>query len=757
MSDANRKSTAIKNGGLAERNRFGTFGGVFTPSILTILGVILFMRANFVLGETGIMGAVIILLIAKSITFLTSLSIAAISTNMQVRGGGSYYLISRVLGPEFGGAIGIALFCALALSVPFYVLGFTEALCRSIPSLVPHFQLIAFATAGALFVIAYIGAGWAIRTQYFIMAFLFLAIIAFMGGAVFNFKVSRFLENWGAPDPESLKQLSLPLLGFWAAFALYFPAVTGIDAGVNMSGDLKEPSKSIPRGTISAVCVGFLVYLVQLLLAGGSYERVDLIQKPFQLLKENALFNTWYLVVAGVFAATLSSALGSFLGAPRVLQAVSRDPVLLFLRPFAKGTIGKDEPRRALISVAIITAIILFLAGNEAGGGALNLVAVIVTMFFLYTYGIINLAAFVEALGGNPSFRPVFRFFHWGTALLGAVGCVVVTFLINPVAALVAICLIAILYWYVTTRHLEASFGDARRGLVYASARKSLLQLASMEEDPRNWRPNILSFCGNPASREMLVNFSVWMESGRGFVLLVNILTGSYENVKKYRESAFKQLKEFCRENNIQAFPMVVAADSLEEGVSIILQTASIGPIRPNLVAFGWPKVIEHTHALGRQMRMAEEIGMSLAVVIGRDMPKPREGKRIDLWWRGQKNGSIMFILSHLITCNWEWGKTTIRVLRVVENEAGRAPARVALEELVAGSRVRAQVQVVVSERPFSEVLRDHSQDAACVVLGFIPPREGEEEAWYNNCEALLNGMPATLLVSSTGGEDMMA
>ncbi|MDH3866800.1 MAG: amino acid permease, partial [Desulfobulbaceae bacterium] len=159
------------------RNRFGTFGGVFTPAILTILGVIMFMRANFVVGQAGIIGALSILFIAKSITLLTSLSIAAISTNMRMRGGGSYFLISRVLGVEFGGAIGIALFFALALSVPFYILGFAEALVLSYPALVPHFQIITLATAAALFMLAFFGAGWAIKTQYIIMVFLFLAIL----------------------------------------------------------------------------------------------------------------------------------------------------------------------------------------------------------------------------------------------------------------------------------------------------------------------------------------------------------------------------------------------------------------------------------------------------------------------------------------------------------------------------------------------------------------------------------------------------
>ena len=423
----------------SSRNRFGTFGGVFTPSILTILGVIMFMRANFVIGQAGVIGALSILLIAKCLTLATTSSLAAISTNMRVRGGGSYFIISRVLGVEFGGAIGIALFFALALSVPFYILGFAEALVRSYPVLVPHFQLITLTTALVLFALAFFGANWAIKTQYMIMVFLFLAIIAFLGGALLQFSFDTLQQNlYPQYTAVNLKNGMEPLFSYWVIFAIYFPAVTGIDAGVNMSGDLEDPGRSIPRGTLAAIGVGFLVYFAQIVLSGGAYERSALIATPFKLLQDNALFGWTILVTLGVIAATLSSALGSYLGAPRVLQAVSRDKILNFLSFFSKGSKKANEPRRALVFTCVLTIIVLLWAGNESGGSALNGVAALISMFFLYSYGMINLAAFIEDFGGNPSFRPQFRYFHWSTALLGAIGCAVVTVLISSAATLAA-------------------------------------------------------------------------------------------------------------------------------------------------------------------------------------------------------------------------------------------------------------------------------------------------------------------------------
>ncbi|MFV1958949.1 MAG: hypothetical protein ACC662_06005, partial [Planctomycetota bacterium] len=382
--------------------------------------------------QAGIGGALLILLFAEGITCLTSLSVAAVSTNTRVEGGGAYFLISRVMGPEFGGAIGLALFGGQALSVPFYVLGFTEALVATFPSFAPSYHGISLVTAAVLFGLTWFGARYAIKVQYVILAVLALAIASFLLGAARLFDVETFRANFQAAYTERND--------FWIVFAIYFPAVTGIMAGINMSGDLKSPARSIPRGTFYAVAVGTLVYAAQIVLAGGAFDRVDLIERPFEVLEENAVLAGGALVVAGVFAATLSSAIGSLLGAPRVLQAVSRDRLFVPLEMFARGTRGTDEPRRALVLTGVITFAVLLVAGGggEHGRHYFNLIASVVTMFFLFTYGMVNVAAFVESSAGNPSFRPRFRYFHWGAALAGAAGCLAVAFLIHWPSALVA-------------------------------------------------------------------------------------------------------------------------------------------------------------------------------------------------------------------------------------------------------------------------------------------------------------------------------
>lgn len=731
--------------------RFGTFGGVFTPSILTILGVIMFMRAGFVVGQAGILGALIILLVCEAIVILTGLSISAIATNTQVKGGGAYFLISRVLGPEFGGSIGLTLFLAQAISVPFYILGFTEALVNTMPSLKPWTCEIAYVTMGGLFAINYFGSAWAIKMQYFIMAVLGLAVFALLGGAVMLFDPALLEANW---EPK----YSSDDMSFTVVLAIFFPAVTGIMAGVNMSGDLKDPARSLVRGTFAAVVVGALIYLLEIILCGGSQTRAELIETPYEILLENALFGTWYLIAGGVFAATLSSALGSFMGAPRVLQALASDKIFSFLNVFSRTPGKSGEPRIALVLTLVISAAVIYPATREGNDDAFNIVASTVAMFFLLTYGMVNVAAFVESFGSNPSFRPRFRFFHWSTALLGAAACVGIMFLIDAKVAVLAVVIIGVLYVYVERHAAETTFGDARRGFVYTAAAKNLRRLQIMPIDPKNWRPNILILAGEPERRLTLIRYGIWFEARRGIASLVQLLSGNLSEMSLIRRTAHDSLKRFIDENDLQVFPEVVVTTNFDEGIRVIVQTHSLDPVKPNLVLVGWPRVADRILPFASYLRDLRELGKSVVTLVDRGVPDDHEReKRIDLWWRGQKNGSLMVILAHLLTQNWEWKNATIRLLRVVNDESGRQAAHDAIAKLAEAGRMDAEIDVVVSSEPFPRVLHHYSSDASVVMLGFEIPDETDARVFHERMEGLLERMPTTLLVNSSGDADLLA
>ena len=731
-------------------NKLGTFGGVFTPSILTILGVIMFMRAGYVIGEAGIIKTLLILIIAKSITTLTSLSISAVSTNTPVSGGGAYFLISRALGPEFGGAIGIALFLAQAISVPFYILGFTEALVRAFPNYGQHFFNIALFTSFALFIISFTGARLAIKTQYLIMVILGLSILTFMGGSLLNFNADTFAANMDSNYTSAN-------MSFWVIFAIYFPAVTGIMAGVNMSGDLKNPGKSIPAGTFAAVFTGLLIYGLQVFIIGGAQLRDQLINSSFEVMGNQALFGFGFLVTAGVFAATLSSGLGSFLGAPRVLQAVARDNVIPYMGIFRKGSKNGDEPHRALFFTLLITILIILWAGNNSDGGAFNIIASVVTMFFLYTYGMINIAAFVESFAGNPSFRPRFKYYHWIPALVGGAGCIITAFLIDPWAALSAAVIIVIFYFLLRRRVLRVNFGDARWGFIYSRLRNNLLTLAKLARNPKNWRPSILVLTGDPEAHMTMSMYALWIGAERGLVTLVRILTGDILELTGRRQAAKDQLERFIVDNDFEALSTVVVSEKLDEGLSAIIQGHSIGPLQPNVVFMGWASDKERSSPFVKHLISAHSLGMSLILLKDNGLPNNTDSKRIDIWWRGKDNGSLMVLASHLLTLNLKWSGTKIRLLRMIHNEEGREPATHALKDMVEIARIDADVQVIVSEASFKDVLHRHSSDASVVFLGFIIPEEEKADEFQAQYEGMLEGLPTTLLFCSSGEADLMA
>jgi amino acid transporter len=727
------------------QNQFGTFGGVFTPSILTILGVVMFMRAGFITGQAGIASAILILGVSTMITFLTGLSISAVSTNTPVKAGGAYFLISRSLGPEFGGAIGLALFLAQALAVPFYVLGFVEALVTTLPQAQPYFLPIGLVTTTVLFIVNYVGAGWAIKAQYFILAILAVSVGAFLVGGAMDFDLALARSNW---DPGYVDGAD-----FWIIFAVFFPAVTGINAGVNMSGDLKEPERSIPKGTLLAIGVGFLIYGLNIVVSGGSTTRANLIEDPFGSLMAQA-GPLGFMVIAGVFAATISSALGSLLGAPRILQALARDDIFPGLGFFAKGTLEGDEPRRGLWLSFAMSLVVLLLAGSGGGGAALNAVAIVLTMFFLFAYGMTNAAAFIEQITRNPSFRPRFRFFHWSAGLLGGLGCLGAAILIDPVAAIVSLFVIMAIYFFISRRVLEHSFGDARRGFYYERVRKNLIKLGTFSPDPKNWRPTSLVLSGNPRTRLTLTQIATWLSSGRGITTMVNVIEGDLHDKIDERAQAEAELQAYIGEFNIRAYVEVVVGSTFEESLKFLLQAHSIGPIKPNMVVSGWPTAPRDFVAFGRRLRTAHELGLSQVILVDRGLPE--QPKRIDIWWRGRRNGSLMAILSYLLMHNWQWNRTRIRLITMLEHDETPEHAEAQLEELIDAARLDADY-LILPDGDFVQQLTQTSDDADLVMLGFRPPSDEHAEAFHAAYSGFVEGLPTTLIVCSTGDADLMS
>ncbi len=707
----------------------GTFGGVFTPSILTILGVIMYLRFGWVVGNVGLLGTLLIVVMCSSLTFFTALSMASIATDRRVRTGGAYYMISRSLGIETGGAVGIPLYFALALSMALYVIGFAEIVGDVLPMLDPRW--VGIVTAVIVASLAIRSANLVIRAQYIVMAVIALSLLSFfLGGPVEESQ----LDLTGSAPPQIT-------VGFWVAFAVFFPAVTGIEAGVNMSGDLKDPARSIPRGTLAALGVGFAIYMVMPFFFSLRADSATLIEDPL-IMRSMALWGP--LILFGAWGATLSSAMGSVLGAPRVLQALARDGVLpSSLRFLGKGSGEDDAPRiGTLVTLGIALVAIYF--------GDLNMVAPILTMFFLTSYMTVNFAAAAEGFLQSPSFRPAFRI-HWAIPLAGAIGCLLVMFLINAIATIVAAGVVVSVFAWLKRRGLTGAWGDVRNGIWLALVRMGLLRLGD-RDDARNWRPHPLVLSGEPTRRWPLIDFANAITHNRGLVTIASVLPEEAEG-SGWQAEVEADIQEYLHSRGVEAFVRLVSAPDPYIGARRLVEVYGFGRLIPNTVILG---ASEHVVRRDRYCEMIEIFHRKKRnVIIIRDLEDVgfTDRKRIDVWWGGlQANGGLMLVLAYLLRTNVDWQEAEVRLKLAVKTEEGARAARSELEGLVKDLRIgHVHVDVIVAEgRPFPEVLREASTDADIVFLGMAAPGT-DFRHYYDRLQTMSEGLPPTAFVLSSG------
>ncbi|HKJ66928.1 MAG TPA: amino acid permease [bacterium] len=719
----------------SSKARFGTFAGVFTPNVLTILGIIFFLRTGWVVGQTGLIHALIIVAVANGISLLTGLSMASVSTSMEVKVGGTYYIISRALGLEIGGAIGIPLYLSQAISVAFYIIGFTEAFLVVFPVMSP--RMLATILVLLFGVLAYFGADFVLRIQFGILAILALAIVSF------------FLGGWGSSIQPAMLPPEVSDVTFWGAFAVFFPAVTGIAIGVSMSGDLKDPTRSIPRGTLASILVTSVIYLVATVWLATHATPEELISEHL-IMQQIARWPVFILL--GVWAATLSSALGSVLAAPRTLQALSFDRVLP--RIFSGQLRSLTEPRVAVIVTTAIALSIVWMGG-------LNFVAAVISMFFLNTYGMINLTAGLERLAGNPSFRPKFRV-PYTVSLLGAAGCYGAMFLINWIATIVAIVISFGVFFILERRSLQRTWGDIRSGLWFAVTRYGLLNLEERELRSKNWRPNLVVFTGQPYNREQLVEVSEWLSKGQGVVTFFQLLVGDVEELSAqgYKEAAKKHIRKYIQERKMAAFAESEIVPDFYHGALTVVQAHGLGGFIPNTVLLGWSNKLENI-ALQLQL-MRSMIFLRKSVLFLNHDPDRSFGQRrtIDVWWGGRgKNAELMLILSHLITRHRSWHGAQIRVLRVIDSAEGREHAREHIAQMLEEARVDAEPVVLVKDptgRSLAAQIQEQSRESDLTFLGMQFPDKDECEEYGRYLNQLVQSVGSVILVRSAQIEDVL-
>jgi solute carrier family 12 (sodium/potassium/chloride transporter), member 2 len=677
--------------------KYGAFKGVFTPSLLTILGVIMYMRLGWVLGNVGLFQTLIIVCMSCSITFLTALSISALATNMKVGGGGAYYLISRSLGVETGAAIGLPLFLAQALAVSFYIAGFSESVVSLFPWL--SFKLISITCLLALTILAYISSNIVLRIQFIILLLIVASLISFfLGGSV----SPTLISDLPIPEKES----------FWPVFAVFFPAVTGIEAGLALSGELKKPEKALPIGTLGAVVVSTIVYIAIPIFLSRIIQQEELLLTQLMIMKDVARMGEF--IIAGLWGATLSSALGAILGASRTLQALAKDRIVF---GFLGKSYGKnEEPRLATLITATIA-----LFGVMAGG--LNFIAPVLTMFFLTSYGLLNMASGFESLIGNPSWRPTIRI-PWYISFLGFLACLFVMLMIDPGATISSFLVSISVYVLIKRRGLKAHWGDIRYGVLNLVSQLALYKITQIKPDGKTWRPNILVLSGSPTNRWHLIALADAISHGKGFLTVASIVS---EHVKTGdRELQMeKTIKDYLDKRNVPAMVKIYSSANVWEGAQTLVRAYGFGPLEPNTVLLGYTDKQENIPDFSKLVQTTYDQGKNTIMVWeGEATPEVNYKGEIDLWLGNvQQNSGLMLALAYMLKTSPEWEKSNLNLKTIVDTEAEIEGAEKKLDIFVEGCRLKATTTAVLrNDLKSFEVIEKNSRKADIVFIGCKSP-----------------------------------
>ncbi len=712
---------------------FGTFQGVFVPSLLTILGVIMYLRFGWVLGSVGLSATLLIVTMSVAITLLTGLSISAMATNMPVGGGGAYYMISRTLGLEAGAAVGLPLFLAQALGIAFYIAGFSETVASFYPAISP--VLVGLLTLAGLTALAYVSADLALKSQYVILTLLALSLVSlFLGGGPLT----------GAPAGEAI-----PAGSFWVAFAVFFPAVTGIEAGLGMSGDLKNPARALPLGTLAAVLTGYAVYIAIPVFLSQTVDDPAMLLGDALIMTRVARWS--WLVVIGILGASLSSAMGTLLGAPRTLQALAQDGVLP--RALGRGYGKGNDPR-----LATVVAFGIALAGIMLGD--LNAIAPVLSMFFLTSYAVLNFSAGIEALIGSPAWRPSFPV-PWWLSILGGVACVAAMLMINAGATIVALVVSALVFHLIQRRQLAARWGDVRYGLLVLVARLAIEALARRRPDARSWNPNLLVLTGTPSSRWHLVLIGQALAGEAGLLTVATVVPEDVGASAERLDTLRGAITKYLADNKVTAFVKIHTDRSVTDGLVSLVKSYGFGPLVPNTIVLGKAAMPENPDRHAELLSLVQRRGRNLVVLHeAEDIEDLEEARRIDIWWKGHRgNLGLMLALAFLLRKHPVWEGADIVIRRLVKQDREVAAASEQLREQLADARFDARVEVLVTDEVPFEVIRQKSRKADLVFMGLRPRGPDESvadySAYYAEIGRQTDGMPPTALVAAAEGVDL--
>lgn len=793
----------------------GTFIGVYLPCLQNILGVILFLRLTWIVGVAGVLESFLIVFMCCTCTMLTAISMSAIATNGVVPAGGSYYMISRSLGPEFGGAVGLCFYLGTTFAGAMYILGTIEIFLTYISpgaaiihpksegdeavALLNNMRVYGTCTLVLMAMVVFVGVKYVNKLALVFLACVVLSILAIYAGVIKsafdppdipvcllgNRTLSRrsfdvcakvhttsngtgttklwglfcngssssatcdeyFVQNnlteiqgipgvasgvlldnlWSAytdkgvfvekkgtpsvPVAEESRPSGLPYVltdivtYFTMLVGIYFPSVTGIMAGSNRSGDLRDAQKSIPTGTILAIVTTSFIYLSCIVLFGACIEGVILRDKFGEALQGNLVIGmlAWpspWVIVIGSFFSTCGAGLQSLTGAPRLLQAIARDGIIPFLQVFGHGK-ANGEPTWALLLTAFICETGILIA-------SLDSVAPILSMFFLMCYMFVNLACAVQTLLRTPNWRPRFRYYHWTLSFLGMSLCLALMFICSWYYALFAMLIAGCIYKYIEYRGAEKEWGDGIRGLSLNAARYALLRVEHGPPHTKNWRPQVLVMLNLDSEQcvkhPRLLSFTTQLKAGKGLTIVGSVLEGTYLDKHTEAQQAEENIRSLMSTEKTKGFCQLVVSSNLRDGMSHLIQSAGLGGMKHNTVLMAWPEswkeednpfswknfvdTVRDTTAAQQALLVAKNVDL-----FPQNQERFSDG-HIDVWWIVH-DGGLLMLLPFLLRQHKVWRKCRMRIFTVAQVDDNSIQMKKDLQTFLYHLRISAEVEVV--------------------------------------------------------------
>lgn len=714
---------------------FGT-APVFFTAISTILGAILFLRFGYAVGMLGFIGTLGIIFLGHLVTIPTALAISELATNQRVEGGGEYFIISRSFGLNIGATIGIALYLSQAISIAFYVIAFTEAFAPLLSKLpideewarriisVPSMIILSF-------IILKRGANVGVKTLYIVVAVLAVSLVFF------------FLGKTGYSEVFEINLLSVRMgninSSFFIVFALIFPAFTGMTAGVGLSGDLRNPSKSIPLGTTLATVLGMIIYCFIAYKLTVSVSPDDLVNDQM-IMSKIALFGP-VIIPLGLAASTISSAIGSIIVAPRTLQALAIDdslPIRGLNKVLAKGKGSTKEPFNATFFTCLIAFVFVFIGG-------VNFIAQIISMFFMVTYGSICLISFLYHFGADPSYRPAFRS-RWYISLIGFFCCTWLMFKMQASYAMMAFVAMIILYMIVSFFHKDrGGMAAIFQGAIFQLSRNIQVYMQKKKKDSSSerWRPSVVCVSKRTFDNDKALQLLGWISDKYGFGTYIHLIENYFSSASN-DESAniLSKLIEISGENH-NAYMDTLISPSFTSAIAQTVQLPGVSGMANNMILFDYDKdQNQGIKEIIENVALAKAAKLDICILASTQR-KIIFKQGIHVWIRSldYENSNLMILLSYIILGHPDWKKGKIKIFEITRGEQVEEAKR-KLTEIIQSGRLpispkNIEIIEIEEEQNYKEIISEKSKEAGLTVIGFREEALKHDESVFSDYDEL--------------------